>query len=727
MVTFHDPLTEELQRSHLRLNDELIFSPQKYGDEIYVHVEVPSTSRFFRIGFPEYVFISQLDGNTSSATALAVTAQSQGTEALDEGKASEVVDWLLQNGLAGFEGSYSGIDASEQQKSQTSLLSKLNPFWIKVPLGNPARLLGWAHPYCQWMFHPLTILLSLVFMAAGFLAALTNWEPLFGGFNLFASGNWIWLLASWLLLKMIHEFAHGIACRHFGGQVSEAGMIFILLAPLAYVNVTSSWRFQNKWKRIAVAAAGMYVELLIAAACVFAMLHTESAVMRDILVNTIVMSGITTLLFNANPLMRFDGYFILSDLLQIPNLYENGSKAFRQNASWIFLGQSSEQGCREIRKRKTLTTVYGWLTAIWKILICVGMTITASTMFGGFGILLALFGVFSWFAKPTFETFKRLSIHFKRRPQAIVRTGALTGLAALFLVASWLWIPSPCAIRAPCVVDFQDAAKVRTESSGFIAEVYVKEGATVTAGQPLLRIENPELVAEVKELHARLQLEQTRESIALDESEPAQAQVAVRQQEAIQTSLETRQSEQDAMIIRAPCAGQVIARDLESMAGSYFEKGEIVMLISDDNVKEVIVSLPANEFQNANQLLESKIPIEINSRRRFYATVQQVAPRATTLVNHLSLIDPNGGSIPVKQSQETTAPDDDQTPKFEYLEPRLNLVIKLDKQMAKSVWAGERGHAVLANSNATLGKWLFITTQDWLRKQLEFAQPISNR
>ena len=172
---------------------------------------------------------------------------------------------------------------------------------------------------------------------AGLFTALANWSELFGGYQVFASGNWIWLLVSWVLLKFVHEFAHGIVCKYFGGQVRETGLIFILFAPLAFVDVTSSWRFANRWKRIAVASAGIFVELLIASACVFALLYTQSAVVKDILTNTILMAGLTTLLFNANPLMRFDGYFVLADLLKIPNLYENGSRAFRQEMGWLFI------------------------------------------------------------------------------------------------------------------------------------------------------------------------------------------------------------------------------------------------------------------------------------------------------------------------------------------------------------------------------------------------------
>ena len=726
MVTFYDPLTEELQRSHLRLNDELIFSPQKYGDKTFVHVEVPSTSRFFRIGYAEYVFISQFDGHTSSATALAVTAQSQGADAINQQKSREIIDWLLENGLAGFVGEKAGIDATNADKNKASLLSKINPFWLKLPLGNPDKFFSAANRYCQWMFHPLTILVSLVFIFAGLVTSLTHWDELFGGFQIWESNNWIWLIVCWVVLKVLHEFAHGITCRRFGGEVPATGIIFILFAPMAYVNVTSSWRFASRWKRIAVASAGMYVEFFVAACCVFGMLNTDSPILQDVLRNAIVMSGLTTLLFNANPLMKFDGYFILSDLLKIPNLFENGSKAFRRNVSWIFLGQNQEASCHEIKTRRFVVLVYGWLASIWKVLICFAMTITASTMFGGFGILLAAVGVSSWFAKPTIEMCKRLSIHFKRRPHSLVRVGALTSLIAALFAASWFWIPCPIVARAPCLIEFENAANVRTETAGFVAEVFVKENAIVKANQPLLKLENLELVAEVEELEAELQLQKTRERIALDQSETAEAQIAVRQQDAILTSLHSRLEELDRLTITAPVAGRVVARNLEAMAGTYFEKGDLVLRITDKTAKEVVVSLPVTEINSARKMVGSKIPIQVGSRRTIYATVDHISPRATTQVSYPSLINPNGGPIAVRQSNASEESDED-SPEFEFTEPRINAIATLEKPVARNVWSGERGYAVLSSSTPTLGKWLFISSRDWLRKQLEIADPSATR
>lgn len=720
MVTVHDRLTEELQRSCLRLNDELIFRPQKYGQDTFIHIEIPSAARFFRVGFAEYAFLSQFNGNTTFAAALAVVAQSQGADALSEQQAREIVSWLLENGLAGFAGEESGIDAKKVQENKTNLLSKLNPFWLKFPFGNPDQLFASALPWCRAVLHPLMLALVTIFILAGLFTALVNWKGLFGGYHVFASGNWVWLLVSWIALKLVHEFAHGIVCKYFGGQVRETGLIFILFAPLAYVDVTSSWRFANRWKRIAVASAGIIVELTIASACVFALLYTQSEVVRDILTNTILMAGLTTLLFNANPLMRFDGYFVLADLLKIPNLYENGSAAFRQDMGWLFLGQSPNSSCREIRTRRLIVSIYGWLASVWKVLICVGLSIAASAMFGGFGILLAAFGIFSWFGKPCFEMFKRLSIHFKQRPSSLIRTGFLTALTASFILASWFWIPSPFSVRAPCLVQYEDATRVRAETAGFIVELLAQEGDRVKAGDALLRIENRELETEVAELRAKLQYEQTRERIALDQSKAGEAQIAAREQHATTTKLVSRQSELNNLLVKAPCSGKIVARDFEHLQDKYVSRGDVLLLIGDENTKELVISLPATELDSAKRMVGTSIPLEIGHRRKFQATVDRINPRATMQVSHESLIDPNGGPIAVRQSADRPEHDDSAT-EYEYLHPRLKMVARIDDTVATTLFAGQRGRAVLPGSTETLGKSAYLAIREWILNQIRLV------
>ncbi len=155
---------------------------------------------------------------------------------------------------------------------------------------------------------------------------VTNWGRFVASASeVFSVGNWLWLLVTWVSLKIIHEMAHAVACHRQGCAVRETGIVFILFAPLAYVDVTSCWRLNSRWSRIAVASAGMYVELVIAAIAIMAWAATDSPRAEFLLHNLILAAGLSTLIFNANALMRFDGYYILADLIEIPNLYAEGS------------------------------------------------------------------------------------------------------------------------------------------------------------------------------------------------------------------------------------------------------------------------------------------------------------------------------------------------------------------------------------------------------------------
>ena len=722
MVIAYDRLTDELQRSCVRLTDELIFSPQRYGDETFFHIEIPSSSAFFRIGYVEYVFVSQLDGNTTLATALAVTAQSQGANSLNEQQATQIVSWLLENGMANFADADISVDAKQLKQQKTTWIQQFNPFWIKIPLGNPSQLLDSALPFFRWMFHPVAIIACLLIIIAGIATANSNWEAFSNSFNLFSQYNWIWMLASWVVLKIVHEMAHGLACRFHGGEVSETGAVFILLAPMAYVDVTSSWRFSSRWKRIVVAGAGMYIELIIASFCIFGWLATNSEIAKQLLFNVFFMAGVSTVLFNANPLMKFDGYFILSDLLKIPNLYTNGSTRFRQQAAWLFYGQQPEKSGVEIRNHRHLISVYGWLASAWKVLICVTLSITASAMFGGFGVLLAAFGMIGWVAKPSIEIFKDFENRRNSKPHSVVRAALIVASFASILTASWFFIPNPFAVRTPCLVDFEYASKVRANAPGFVETIYVENGQFVDAGQPLLTLRNMELVATVAESKARLEKEKTQERVALDKQEPADAQIARRNQEATKKLLAERTAELKQLTLTAPTSGRVVALHLEQMIGRYITKGEIVLSIGNDNNKEIVISIAPGDVRSSEELIGKTVPIEIGSRRKRLARIERIAPRASTQVGHPCLIAANGGPIAVKENEDFDKETDGSAERYKYCDPRFHAIAKLDASAAQILQSGETGFAVLNSNNQTLGKWLVSSTYNWLQDQLQLAQ-----
>ena len=210
------------------------------------------------------------------------------------------------------------------------------------------------------------------------------------------------MLVIWAVLKVVHEMAHGIACKRYGGTVSDAGVLLLLFTPMAFVNVTSSWRFSNRWHRIVVAAAGMYIELFISFIAIIIWARSSGGVMADVCYNIFIMSSVTTILFNANPLMRFDGYYILADSLGIANMYTKGTKLFGDMLrSWFFGVPRTPNLCPPHEKRVALA--YGILAFFWKITISLSLIIGASVLFHGLGKLLGIIGVFMFFGMPIMQ------------------------------------------------------------------------------------------------------------------------------------------------------------------------------------------------------------------------------------------------------------------------------------------------------------------------------------
>ena len=714
----YDRLSSELKRCRVQLKDELIFVPQSFGDVTYYHIEIPSSSKFFKIGYAEYIFISLLDGDTSFAHALAISSQSLGAEALSEKQATQVLFWLLENGLAVTTDASVAPRTGDEKKQ--GIWQKLNPFWMKIPLGKPDSLLDHANGLLGWIFHPVAITISLLTMVIALVSLVTAWDKFaVSAQAVFSTSNWIWMLVAWVVLKIVHEFAHAIVCKRLGGTVKETGIIFILFAPLAYVDVTSSWRFQSRWRRIAVAVAGMYVELLIAAICLILWTCTRNELLAYHLINVVMMASISTLLFNANPLMRFDGYFVLADFWGVPNLYQEGGKSVTKTINWIFYGQHQETTRCEVHRWPGLVSVYGFACAIWKVLIFAGLFIAASVMFGGWGILLCLFGAISSVVLPLAKMFKGLAARSKQRPESILRAAAVSAVLLMLGAGFWWFVPNSFSARNPCVVDFRDSAKIRAHSAGFVAEIFVEQGQTIDAGQPLLRMENQELKTEVAQLRATLKKREVEERIAKNSDDPSAAQVARENRYATMKMLQDKEAEYDRLLVRAPMGGGVVARDLDDLRGSYFGRGDFLLTVADEADKEIVISVSSDNLTSVTELVGKSIPVEVGSRKKIMATISRVDPLASVELREPKLASPNGGALAVKPVASEHQSENGQ---FELLKPRFHVIAKISPESSRHLFCGERGMAMLASSSPTLGKWAYSNVENWLNRMLEDAR-----
>jgi putative peptide zinc metalloprotease protein len=319
----------DLGRIVLTLRKDLTFTPQDVDGKAGYLIEDPVKTKFHRVGIAEYQFMSLLDGKTSISDALHTTAATLSDQAFTQTEAAAICKWLVDSGLAHTqESSQSGrLLASAHESERASLLRQLNPMYIRVPLVQPDRFLDALAPSLGWIHGPIGWALASVLAVVASSQLLIHWDRFAATTDTILSPNrWLWLALCWIVLKVIHETSHGLVCKRYGGSVREFGVIFVLFAPLAFVDVTSSWRFSSKWHRIHTALAGMYIEFLCASVAAIVWSQTGPGPLNDAAFNLIVMASITTVVFNANPLMRFDGYYVLSDFLELPNLYSNGQQ-----------------------------------------------------------------------------------------------------------------------------------------------------------------------------------------------------------------------------------------------------------------------------------------------------------------------------------------------------------------------------------------------------------------
>ncbi len=717
---FNNLATLNLNCTKMQLRDDLIFSPQTHHGQVFYHIECVESASFYRIGYAEYVFISLLDGRTTFAEGLAIAAQRLAAQSLTTQQATTIYLWLLEKGLGAFEDASGNTNlfAPPTARSKTGSSAIPNPFWIKIPLGNPDRLIRAMLPGFAWLFSPVSSALGLVLIIAAIWTTATNWDQFLSASEiLFSPRNWLWMTVAWIALKVVHELAHAIACRRYGGEVREIGIAFVLFAPLAYVDVTSSWRLPSKWSRIHVAVAGIYVELLVAAAAALIWQYSESKFASHMLTNLIVMASVSTILFNANPLMRFDGYFILSDLLEIPNLYAEGSKIVHRQVTWLLFGSSAR--VQQIRcSRRWWVGCYGWAAAVWRIVLCVSLAIAASVLFHGAGFALSILAVAGWVGKPAWQFACGLVTRYNSSPMQVWRALSLSSLTVVVVGLALFRMPSPATVSAPGVVEFQDVQNLRSLTGGFVREVFVVDGQHVVAGQRLLELENPEVSTSYHDLCLEIKQTEVKYLAAVDRHEAADAQIAQRQIAALTEQLSEAQYRFESLDVRAPVSGKIIRRSLEQLLGAYLPEGGPMLSIGNENSKEVIASIDQSHFDSVAPHVGQPVYIRTGSHARLTGKLVRVEPRASSRLIHPALSASEGGPLEVVPSTKGDAGQGDE---FELAEPCFRAVVSVPTDSATTIFSGQRTNVMIGYRGESIGVTFYRTVSDWIRKKTDIA------
>ncbi|MEZ6122850.1 MAG: efflux RND transporter periplasmic adaptor subunit [Planctomycetaceae bacterium] len=473
--------------------------------------------------------------------------------------------------------------------------------------------------------------------------------------------------------------------------------------------MTSSWKFSSRWQRIHVAVAGMYIELALASIAVFLWTQVTSDVARHLLYNIIIMSSVSTLIFNANPLMKFDGYYLLSDLLQVPNLYTRSSQILQAVLQRLLLGIRPTTPVAT--GRFWLLLLYGAAAVIWRLLVCGTMLITASVLFHGAGLALSVLGMLAWFGMPVLSAFRSAIQLFRTAPLRLGR-GLLVGGTALAVPAAAMFLmPVPFSTTAPGIVSLPDGNRIRAEVDGFIERIAVQDGQTVAAGDLLLVLRNEEITNGHRDLELQIQQETIRQQQAMRDHDSGMASVAASNLKSLRDQLQETQRQLQALQVVAPVAGQITARDLKSRLETSVSAGDELLIVDSHQAREFRISVSQEDFPLAERRVGNEIDVRIGTRGLVPGELTRVIPRASRKLFDPALAATAGGPLAV-------AAADDSSSDLELTEQRFEAVVTLKNPGDEQPLPGERGVTALGHQQDSLAEHLHDRITRWIRRQL---------
>src|SRR6516164_4538279 len=327
------PAADLERRKHLRLSlrKDLVIDAQRYEGRTYYVLKDPVSLRYYRLKENEHYLLRYLDGEHTLEDAQKAYEAYYRPERLKLEDLEAFAQQLLTAGLAHNESPQAGkqlFDRRKKRRRSEWMQTLTNILYIKIPVYDPDRLLAWMLPYLRWIFTFWFMALSISIMLAAILLVTTHFEtfreklPSYHEFFSFKTVIYLW--AALGIVKVIHEFGHGLSCKAFGGEVHEMGFLFLCFSPCMYCNVSDAWTLPSKWQRIIISGAGIYVELMIAA---FVWWNSPGQpFINNLSLSLMVVCSVSTVVFNGNPLMRYDGYYVLADWLEIPNLRDRSNR-----------------------------------------------------------------------------------------------------------------------------------------------------------------------------------------------------------------------------------------------------------------------------------------------------------------------------------------------------------------------------------------------------------------
>jgi putative peptide zinc metalloprotease protein len=647
----------------LRQRPELIVRPHQLGRQRFWVIKDPLALEYHQLRDEEYAVLRMLDGCTSLEEIQANYEAAFAPQKVSLARLQALLGGMHRQGLVIADTADQGrqmLLRRDRKRRRQWLVLFSNVLAIRLPGVSPESFLRWFYPGVRWLFAPWCLAATMLLVVAALVLVAVQYQTVQARLPdvqaFFNPRNLLLLAVTLAATKFLHELGHALSCKHFGGECHEMGLMFLAFTPCLYTNVTDSWMIASKWRRIAISAAGIYVEVVLAAICTFLWWASEPGVVNSLCLNVMFICSVSTVFLNGNPLLRYDGYFVLSDLLEVPNLWQRSRAAVSSLLRRFFLGVELETDYALPRRGRTWLVLYGASSVVYRVFVVTAILWFVYYLLGLYGLesvaaAVAVVVVTSLMLVPAVEFVRFLQDpsvrqRFRRRRLIVVCGLVLSVVAALLLV------PMPRRVRVPVFVDARDPQRVYVTEPGTLVRT-IHAGTRVEAGQTLAVLESPDLQRKATELQgeirrARLELKNlvTWRAATIDMATEIAAHIPATE-EALADKMaqfEQLRSDQQRLILTAPISGFVlgppdVAPEAEDdrlplwwgtplqqcNLGCHLSTGTLFCLIGDPSRQEAVAYIDQADLEFVRTGQPVRLLLDQLTGRTLRGTIEELA------------------------------------------------------------------------------------------------------
>lgn len=460
------------------------------------------------------------------------------------------------------------LDLHKKNTRKEILQTMQNFLFLKLPGWDPEWTLYAIYPFFKWMYSTWAVMMVVTLATAALLLVGVQFEEFQSKLPEFQQFfGWPNLLYMYLVIagaKVIHEFGHGLTCKHFGGECHKIGMMLLVFSPTLYCDVSDSWMMKNKWHRIWIGGAGAYIEVFLSSLAVFGWWFSQPGMFNYLCLNLFFVTTVSTVIFNLNPLIRFDGYYMLSDYLEIPNLKQKADKALMKAFAWYCLGIHMPDDPFAPDRNRHWFILYAVASWIYKWVLVLSIALFLYTWMKPYGLqnlavsltAMSLGTMIYGLGKSLYQI---LSMQ-RNEPMSKLKI-AFSTLVFAGLIACLMMIPVPWWIHSSFTLEPYQVQHVYSISPGELQEVKVQPGTEVEAGDVLVLLKNEELDDQQRKIQTELETSQAMRKTAVALNDPDELRMSDERISSLTDQLNQINDQIQHLTIRAPISGKVIAAE----------------------------------------------------------------------------------------------------------------------------------------------------------------------